>query len=151
MNPFNDHIDEYTRQLYGKYRMRSSAQKHGDYCNTWSVTMNGTSWVDMPLSTCGIPPRFSNISVYTIAFTCSAGWVGTQMYRILINGQKVYPFADDEDCQVHTGHHGFRCWSIPVKLGEYFLIQGRSTNAADTTVTLHGFVKLIRWKQGLGY
>ena len=150
MNPFNDHIDEYTRQLYGKYRMRRSAQKSGLYAHTHSAIMNGTSWVDLVWATF-IIPRFFNMSVYTIAFSHGGIWVGNQRYRILINGQKVYPFADDEDCNSFAGHQSFRCWSIPIRPGEKLIIQGRSTDAADTTVNLRGFVKLIRWKQGLGY
>ena len=147
MNPFDYPIGDRQRSLQDGYRTMYDCRKVG-YVNTSNAgLMNGTAWVTLPFPLDLMSPTVFDVSMYEIMFVIGGGaWAGTSRYRIMINGQKVYPFGDD----FATGGGvfvGFGSLSMNVRVGEVCTVEGRSTNAGDNTgQSLTCSVNMVQWE-----
>ena len=148
MRPFNEPLDDRSRHLFGRYRPRYSMRKVGYQMGTNSVNPNGTNWVDMPFIFSSLSPTINDATVYQIKFVIAGPWVGNKLYRMLVNGQKVYPFDDDDYCPTVAWEH-LGCLSLTVRTGEECTLQIRSDNIADTGVGLTAMagVKFVIWER----
>lgn len=131
--PFGAAIDDYKRDLYGDYRSRYSRLKVGQQAYHLGMAANGTNWVTVsPWSAGGdgdLKPTVNDIAIYQVVMAYG-GWAGVGIWRMLIDGTKVYPFPLEEI--IDNGNTMYLgTLSTTVKTGEVCDIQFKSTNAGD--------------------
>ena len=134
--PFGDPLGDRSRELYGKYLKRFAKTKYGSQGLCTSKTANGTNWVDLePVYGNGdmlypLYPDIHDIAIYQLTFLVGGTWAGEPRYRVLIDGEKAYPFDTSEPIvdgvTVYLG-----TLSTTVRTGQACKVQFKSTDAAD--------------------
>lgn len=133
MSAFDAPISDRQRELYGVHRSRYSRLKVGQHAYNLFMPANGTNWVTVgPWSVGGdgdLAPTIHDIAIYQVLMSYG-GWAGNGIWRMLVDGVKVYPFLDEE--LIDNGSTMYLgTLSTTVRTGEVCEIQFKSDNAAD--------------------